>query len=384
MAIARPTRNSGAELLADGRALGNQPLFGSDPDPGAAQITHDSVAGNCGDVRTRWNIEPSGGGLGDNGAGDGVIGSDIDARSVGHDHCVGDAVPRDTNHSGSTSSQCSRLVKNDRVDAARAFEHIRATNDNSTACSSARSHEKRHRCGEPQRTRACDHQGGNRHRYCASQVPLLEVPPHSGAKSKNDHDGNENRGDPIDKLLNGRLPRLRLFHHSGEASEFGRRPNRRGFDDQSTARVNDSARHPCSRANGNRHAFTRHRTRVHAGGPFDDDSVRRNNSAGENDEQVTDLNRPRGHRDFAPVDQQDGMFCGQIEQGRQGLASSSLRICFEVSPEQNKHRDHCGRFKIQRVGGVAKKRERHFHADHPRVRERNGVQRPQKGDKHAE
>ena len=181
------------------------------------------------------------------------------------------------------------LVEDDRVDAARRLEHLRALDQDAELRAAARADEERGRRREAERARARDDQDGDGGGEREGQPGAAADPVAERADGDRDHDRDEDAGDAVGEALHRRLPRLRVGDEPRDLRERGVRADALGPDDEPAADVDGRAGDRVADADLDGNALAGEERLVDGGVALDDGAVGRDLLAGADDEEVADL-----------------------------------------------------------------------------------------------
>ena len=172
-----------------------------------------------------------------------------------------------------TGGDGAGLVENQRVNAARALQHINTFDNNAHLGGSSTTHHQRCRCRQAQSTRARDDQHRNgrtdriRGRVTAPQ-PEGKCSYRYGHHRRYEHSAHA-VGDALHRGLRG----LGIAHQLGHRGELGLSTNARRFHQQATVQVHSRTHHRVTNMNIARCALARHHRRVDAAFAFDHHTI---------------------------------------------------------------------------------------------------------------
>ena len=198
-----------------------------------------------------------------------------------------------------------RLVEDDRVDATRRLEHLRALDQDPELRAAAGADEQRGRRRESERTRAGDDQDGDRRREGERQPGAGSDPVAERRGRDRDHRRDEDGGDAVGETLHWRLTALGVVDELRDLRERGFRADALGPDDEAAADVDGRAGDGVADTDLDGDALPGEQRLVDRGTAFDDDTVGRHLLAGTDDEEITGHELLDRDAPFGAVDVED-------------------------------------------------------------------------------
>ncbi len=269
-----------------------------------------------------------------------------------------------------------RLVEDDHVDVADAFEHVAALEQDAVRRGDRRPDHRRGRGREPERARTRDeHRGGEDHHReledahaagdgaAADRSPhrkpadergerLREEPPDDRPDQRvDDDDGDEHARHPVDEPLDVGLARLGLPDALDDLSDRGVRADLRGLDAEDAVLVDRRADHLVARPLLDGDGLAGEHRLVDRRLPVDDDAVRRHLLAGMHLHHVAGRDLVDRNRAFGPVVVDDRRLVGaQPEQFAKRVARARLRARLEPVSDGDEPEDERDRLEVEVAG----------------------------------
>ncbi len=234
----------------------------------------------------------------------------------------------------------ARLVEHDRGDPPGLLQDLGPLDQDPELGAAAGADHQRGRRRETERTRAGDDQHRNCGRERGGRIAGEDEPADERGQGDRDHDGDEDRGDPVDESLDGRLAGLCFGDETADLGERRVGADLRRLDDEATRGVDrrpgDRGTHP--HLDGNR--LAREHRLVDGGRPLHHDPVCRDLLTGPDDEPLADDELVDRHEHLDTVTQDVRLLRSQLEERADRLAGAAARAGLQVAPDEDQRRDH--------------------------------------------
>ena len=178
-------------------------------------------------------------------------------------------------HRGLPDGERPRLVEDDHPEGADTLQRLTTPDEQPHLRPAAGPDHDRDRGGEAEGAGAGDHQDRDRRDHGRDEAVAGQHPAEEGGESRNQDDGDEDRGHPIRQPLHRRLLRLRSLHQGEDLREHGLRADLGHAQDQRNGPVDGGTDHVVPGVLDHRKALARQHGLVNGTAALDDGPVGR-------------------------------------------------------------------------------------------------------------
>ena len=237
--------------------------------------------------------------------------------------------------------QCAGLVEDNHRQLGRVLQRRGVLEENAVHRTEARTDHDRHRCGQPERVGAGDHEDGNGEREGEQQRLAEDPEPHREGRESDD-DGYEHQ--PLRGLVGEQLARrlrvLRFLHQLDDLRERRVGTDLGGLVAEAAALVDGRADHRIADDLLHRHRLTGEHRLVDLRCAVDDLAVHRDLVARLDDHRLADQHLGGRHLGFDTVAQHGGHRRRQVHQRADRIGGAGAGAHLQPVAEQDEHQQH--------------------------------------------